>query len=146
MVTPRGFEPAITGVKGRSPKPLEDGAIWSGRQDLNLRLSLGMNEHIEIAAKDSLKPFFEFSPCFHYTTPAYGECFTHIHWDASDDLPNFCGATVILAQLANSQLLIHRGFSNFFRLKVFPYLVYILYHIFFKKSSERFCIDNENQI
>ena len=79
MVTPRGFEPAITGVRGRSPKPLEDGAIWSGRQDLNLRLSLGMNEHIEIAAKDSLKSFFEFSPCFHYTTPAYGECFTHIH-------------------------------------------------------------------
>ena len=79
LVTPRGFEPAITGVRGRSPKPLEDGAIWSGRQELNLRLSLGMNEHIEIAAKDSLKPFFEFSPCFHYTTPAYGECFTHIH-------------------------------------------------------------------
>lgn len=31
LVTPRGFEPAITGVRGRSPKPLEDGAIWSGR-------------------------------------------------------------------------------------------------------------------
>lgn len=27
LVTPRGFEPSITGVRGRSPKPLEDGAI-----------------------------------------------------------------------------------------------------------------------
>ena len=57
MVTPQGLEPMITGVRGRLPKPLEDGAIRSGWQDLNLLLSLGMNEHIEIAAKDSFKPF-----------------------------------------------------------------------------------------
>ena len=27
LVTPRGFEPSITGVRGRSPSPLKDGAI-----------------------------------------------------------------------------------------------------------------------
>lgn len=27
LVTPRGLEPAITGVRGQFPKPLEDGAI-----------------------------------------------------------------------------------------------------------------------
>lgn len=27
MVTPQGLEPMITGVRGRLPKPLEDGAI-----------------------------------------------------------------------------------------------------------------------
>ena len=68
MVTPQGLEPVITGVRGRLPKPLEDGAIWSGRQDLNLRLSLGMNEHIEIAAKDYFKPSLVLSVLsLHYT-------------------------------------------------------------------------------
>lgn len=68
MVTPQGLEPMITGVRGRLPKPLEDGAIRSGRQDLNLLLSLGMNEHIEIAAKDSFKPFLVLSVLsLHYT-------------------------------------------------------------------------------
>ncbi len=41
MVLPTGFEPAIFAVRGRCPKPLDDGSMSEAKRDYTLKRAVG---------------------------------------------------------------------------------------------------------